>query len=59
MMRERIARFLCEEQQFRSRDGPFWNDLSIIDRQTWLEEADRYVAHLAERGLVVTPVERT
>ena len=50
-LREKLARFLCEEQQFRLRMGPFWNDLSMAQKQLWLEDADRYVAHLEERGL--------
>ena len=52
-LRERLARFLCEEYQFRWRSGPFWNDLSIPQKQLWYEDADRYVAHLAERGLKI------
>ena len=52
-LRERLARFLCEEDQFRRRNGPFWDELSAPDKITWREEADRYVAHLAERGLII------
>ncbi len=50
-LRERLARFLCEEYQFRWRNGPFWNDLSMQQKDIWREEADRYIAHLEERGL--------
>jgi hypothetical protein len=50
-LRERLARFLCEEYQFRWRNDPSWNDLSILQKDLWLEDADRYIAHLAERGL--------
>ena len=50
-LRTKLARFLCEEYQFRWRTGSFWNDLSIQQKQLWLEDADRYIAHLAERGL--------
>ena len=53
----KVARFLCEEHQFRTRMGPFWNDLSMHQKQLWFEDADRYVAHLAERGLKIGPVE--
>ena len=52
-LRDRLARFLCEEYQWRWRNGPFWNDLSIPQKQLWLEDADRYIAHLAERGLKI------
>ena len=50
-LRDRLARFLCEEMQLRTRMGPFWGDLSIAQKQLWLEDADRYIAHLEERGL--------
>ena len=36
------------------RAGLFWNDLSMAQKQLWLEDADRYVAHLAERGLKIS-----
>jgi hypothetical protein len=52
-LRERLARFLCEEHQFRWRSGPFWGDLSIDQKQVWKEDADRYIAHLEERGLKI------
>ena len=52
-LRERLARFLCEEDQFRRRNGLFWDELSAPDKITWREEADRYVAHLAERKVGV------
>ena len=53
-MRENLARFLAEEYQFRMRAGLFWNDLSMAQKDMWREDADRYVAHLAERGLKIS-----
>lgn len=50
-LREKLARFLCEEDQWRRRAGPFWTDLSNVQKDQWREEADRYIAHLEERGL--------
>lgn len=50
-LRERLARFLCEEDQWRNRVGPSWRDLSNIQKDQWREEADRYVAHLEQCGL--------
>ncbi len=50
-LREKLARFLQEEDQWRRRSGPFWSELSIIDKNSWREDADRYIAHLEERGL--------
>lgn len=50
-LRERLARFLCEEHQNRTRMGPFWGDLSIQQKDVWREDADRFIAHLEERGL--------
>jgi hypothetical protein len=52
-LRTRLAHFLCEEHQFRTRMGPFWGDLSIQQKQLWKEDADRYIAHLEERGLKI------
>lgn len=52
-LRERVARFLCEEHQFRTRMGPFWSDLSIEQKRLWHEDADRYISHLEERGLKI------
>ena len=36
-LRERLARFLCEEHAFRTRMGPFWNDLSSTQKDLWRE----------------------
>ena len=52
-LRERLARFLCEEHQLRWKDNVFWGDLSMAQKQLWLEDADRYIAHLEERGLIL------
>ena len=50
-LRDRLARFLCEEHQLRWKDNVFWNDLSMAQKDTWRNDADRYIAHLEERGL--------
>ena len=57
-LREKLARFLCEEHNVRWRIGPLWHDIGIQKRQEWLEDADRYVAHLAERGLMISEHDR-
>lgn len=51
--RERLARFLVDEYQFRWRSGPFWNDLSIQQRELWFSDADRFQANLARFGLEI------
>jgi hypothetical protein len=55
-MLEKLAKFLCEEQQLRNRGGKFWNELSLPQKLVWHEEAERYIAHLQEHGFKIMEI---
>ncbi len=52
-MKDRLAKFLHGEQLWARRSGNLWQDESVIVKQQWLDEADRYIAHLAENSLAI------
>jgi hypothetical protein len=56
-LRTKLARFLCEESQWRLRMGPFWNDLSIDQKKLWLEDADRFKSSMERCGLEISEID--
>jgi hypothetical protein len=48
------ARWLCGESQWRLKHGPFWNDLSIQQKDLWLSDWDSLKLSLEQAGIAVS-----